>query len=96
LVRRAHQWPGVTAQPEQLGRASWTARRPDFYFEQDPQWPECATLRLSMPDLRMDHALTRDEVARELTRLETKRSSGNAGQRLALSRTREDCVALTV
>jgi REP element-mobilizing transposase RayT len=72
LVRRAHQWPGVTAQPEQLGRASWTARRPDFYFEQEnPQWPEFATLRLSMPDLCMDHALIRDEVARELTRLET-------------------------
>ena len=32
LVRRADQWPGVTTTPEQLGRASWTAKRPDFYI----------------------------------------------------------------
>jgi REP element-mobilizing transposase RayT len=72
LVRRAHQWPGVTARPEQLGRAAWTARRPDFYFEQDnPQWPEVATLRLSMPELRMSHAQLGERVSRELARLET-------------------------
>jgi hypothetical protein len=72
LVRRAHQWPGVTAQPQQLGRVSWTARRPDFYFEQDnPQWPVVATLRLTMPDLRMSHTRMREEVARELAGLET-------------------------
>jgi hypothetical protein len=72
LVRRAHQWPGVSTQPEQLGRVSWTAKRPDFYFEQDnPQWPAIAVLELSMPELRISHALARETVAQELERIET-------------------------
>jgi hypothetical protein len=32
LVRRAHQWPGVSARPEQLGRVSWTAKQHRFLF----------------------------------------------------------------
>jgi putative transposase len=32
LVRRASQWPGITVQPQQLGRWRWSAARPDYYF----------------------------------------------------------------
>jgi REP element-mobilizing transposase RayT len=71
-VRHAHQWPGLNVLPEQLGRASWTARRPDFYFDQNnPQWPDVATLRLTMPEMTMSDTLVRDNVAQELQRLET-------------------------
>jgi hypothetical protein len=71
LVRRADQWPGVTTAPQQLGRAQWNARRPDFYFEQDnPRWPAVVTLELSMPALRMSHALARTAIAQEVERLE--------------------------
>jgi REP-associated tyrosine transposase len=70
-VRHAHQWPGLNVLPEQLGRTSFTARRPDFYFDQDnPQWPAVATLQLTMPELSISDALARDAVAQELERLE--------------------------
>jgi hypothetical protein len=73
LVRRAHQWPGVTTPADQLGRASWTARRPDFYFEQDnPQWHAVATLHSSIPGLSMSPALVRENVGTEIARLETE------------------------
>lgn len=72
-VRRANQWPGLNVLPEQLGRMSWTAKRPDFYFDQDnPQWPPIATLLLTMPPLSMSDALVRDAVALELAHLETE------------------------
>jgi hypothetical protein len=72
LVRHAHQWPGITTTPEQLGRASWTAPRPDLYLDQDnPSWPAVATLQLSMPALDMDSCHVRSAVVDELARLET-------------------------
>src|SRR5690606_14798724 len=52
LVRRAALWPGVTTLPEQLGKASWTAQRPDFYFNaENPVWPAQATLQLAPPPI---------------------------------------------
>ena len=72
-VRRAAQWPGLVVLPQQLGRISWTARRPDFYFDQDsPQWPETATLQLTMPPLTLTDATVRDAVSQELERIETE------------------------
>jgi putative transposase len=63
LVRRASQWPGVTVQPDQLGRCRWSARRPDYYFDDaNPHWPAVASLHLSMPPI--------EAVARELEGLE--------------------------
>lgn len=47
LVERAEDWPGVTTLPKDLGRAAWTARRPNVYLDQaNPRWPAIATLRL--------------------------------------------------
>lgn len=70
-VRRADQWPGLTVLPHQLGRMSWTARRPDFYFDQEnPQWPATATLNLRTPPLATTEALLHELVARELEILE--------------------------
>ena len=79
-VRRAHQWPGLNVLPEQLGRASFTAKRPDYYFDQDnPQWPATATLSLSMPKLSMSDAQVREGVAQELAQLEAEaRDQANA------------------
>ena len=72
-MRHAAQWPGVTTLPELLGRASWTAKRPDFYFEKDnPQWPAVATLALTMPALAMTEACAREIVDDELKRLEAE------------------------
>jgi putative transposase len=71
-VRRARQWPGFIVLPEQLGRASWTVKRPDLYFDEDnTDWPEVTTLRLSMPPIAMTAARIRECVASELERIET-------------------------
>jgi hypothetical protein len=72
-VRRARQWPGLTVMPEQLGRMSFTASRPDFYFNpENPQWPATASLRLVMPRLSMSDAFIREGVAQELAHLENE------------------------
>jgi putative transposase len=71
LVRRAHQWPGVTVRADELGRHCRTAKRPDFYFDSNnPHWPRLATLELTMPDLSMPDIDVREAVASEVERLE--------------------------
>ena len=71
LVHRAHQWPGVTTTPEQLGRAAWTATRPDLYLDStNPRWPDVATLRLCMPRLDINDPTARSVVIDEVVRLE--------------------------
>jgi hypothetical protein len=71
LVRSADQWPGVTLSPTQLGRTVWTAKRPQFYLDQDnPQWPAALSLTLQMPRLTIDDALAREMVDSEVKRLE--------------------------
>ena len=70
-VRRARQWPGLNVLPEQLGRLTFTATRPDFYFDPDnPQWPAVATLTLKPPPTRMADAQLRTAVRAELDALE--------------------------
>jgi len=76
LVRRSHQWPGVTTTPEHFGRASWTAKLPAFYLDQDnPRWPKIATLSLSMPQLDIGDAAARVAVADEVAHLEAMASA---------------------
>jgi hypothetical protein len=71
LVQRAKQWPGVTTLPEHLGRTTWTATRPDFYFDEDSAtWPQVATLQLTMPAIDMREAAVRESVRTELGSLE--------------------------
>jgi putative transposase len=71
LVRRASQWPGITVQPQHLGRCRWSAARPDYYFDPDnPFWPAVASLELSMPPLDMPEGDVREAVGCELERLE--------------------------
>jgi hypothetical protein len=72
-VRRAHQWPGLNVLPEQLGRVTFTAKRPDFYFDPDsPQWPAVVTLTLTPPPVEMSQGLLRDAVRAELDALEVQ------------------------
>jgi len=72
LVHRAEQWPGVTVRAEELGRASHTATRPEFYFDPDnPAWPASVVLELVMPVLPMDDTDVRAAVACEVERAET-------------------------
>ena len=67
LIRDASDWPGVTTRPHELGLASWKAARPAGYFDADnPQWPDVATLALTMPQLSMSDADSRQAVAAEL------------------------------
>jgi REP element-mobilizing transposase RayT len=72
LVRCARDWPGVMTLPEQLGCATFRARRPAYYFdEHNPLWPEQVELELSMPLITdMTEDQIREAVARELSELE--------------------------
>jgi len=72
LVHRAEDWPGFTTLPHQLGVQSWSAQRPDFFFDPDnPRWPPSATLRLTAPQLPWDIDEVRRRVAHELDHLQS-------------------------
>src|SRR4051812_24712327 len=50
LVWSAHEWPGATVHVGDLGRGVLRATRPSAYLNpKNPQWPEEATLPLSLP-----------------------------------------------
>jgi hypothetical protein len=50
LVRHARDWPGITVLPHELGRRSWTLKRPEAYFDpKNRQWPDAAELSLTLP-----------------------------------------------
>jgi REP element-mobilizing transposase RayT len=71
LVRHAHEWPGVTTQVDELGRAQWSAPRPSVYFDAtNPAWPARATLELTMPELDIADDDARAVVGAELQALE--------------------------
>jgi REP element-mobilizing transposase RayT len=73
LVWRAHEWPGVTTTPADLGIKELTARRPEGYFDADnPAWPESATLKLEPLDVGLSAEHLRHRVAKELDRLENE------------------------
>ena len=51
-VRYAKDWPGLVTTPSDIGKGTWTAKRPSVYFDQEScQWPERATLSLRMPPM---------------------------------------------
>jgi hypothetical protein len=51
-VRNAADWPGLVTTPKDIGKGTWTAKRPGVYFDQaSKQWPEQATLTLQMPPM---------------------------------------------
>jgi hypothetical protein len=71
LVRRASHWPGIATMPEQLGRVSMRANRPDYYFDSDnPAWPKTTTLELVMPASDLTEPQLRVAVASELEHAE--------------------------
>jgi putative transposase len=72
LVDRAHQWPGVTTRPDDLGRACWTAKRPDLYLDtNNVAWPVNATMQLTVPPaFSSSEDDLRSRVAAELLTLE--------------------------
>jgi REP element-mobilizing transposase RayT len=73
LVQRAHQWPGVTTTPEDLGTKQFTAKRPEGYFDVDnPQWPEQATLELAALQCPLSLEQLRCQVTAELEWLESR------------------------
>ncbi|AKF06724.1 Transposase [Sandaracinus amylolyticus] len=62
LVRRAHEWPGVTTRPQDLGRAAWRIDRPSEYFTRDDErWPPNVVLRLEMPRAAHELGMSDDE-----------------------------------
>ena len=68
-VRCFNQWPGLCVAPQDLGRRSWTVKRPDYFFHSE-RWPATATLRLQVPRTDFtDHQL-REAVAQEAERLQ--------------------------
>ena len=71
LVRRASEWPGLLTLPHELGQGTRTARRPRIYFDADnPDWPETATLRFTLPKIEMTAEALREAVQTELRTLE--------------------------
>jgi REP element-mobilizing transposase RayT len=75
LVWSAREWPGATVYVGDLGRGVLRAQRPSVYLDQkSPQWPEEATLPLSLPPtIEPDDAdAFRREVAAELERQEAQ------------------------
>jgi len=54
-VRYAGDWPGLVTTPKDIGKGTWTAKRPSVYFDQQcEQWPEHVTLTLQMPPMIQD------------------------------------------
>src|SRR6185436_5501836 len=50
LVEQAHEWPGAKVLVDELGGGVLRVKRPDVYFDRtNPQWPEEATLELTLP-----------------------------------------------
>jgi hypothetical protein len=75
LVRSAREWPGATVRVGELGRGVLRARRPSVYLDsKSPQWPEEATLSLSLPPTieHGDADRFRREVTGELERQEAQ------------------------
>ena len=73
LVHRAEDWPGFTTLPHQLGAKSWTALRPDFFFDpENPLWPKTTTLRLTPPRTPWDIEEVRHRVAQELEHVQSQ------------------------
>jgi hypothetical protein len=63
LVRHSHQWPGVSIAAVQLEQIHVTATRPVVYFDDDnPSWPETATLTLSTPAVGLTFDALREQV----------------------------------
>src|SRR5262249_52764077 len=52
LVATAREWPGATVRVADLGRGTMRAQRPSVYLDsKSRQWPEEATLPLSLPPI---------------------------------------------
>lgn len=67
LVRHASEWPGITTLPEDIGNKTWTVRRPQVYLdEENPLWPETATLALTAPVLLREARRAVDVELRQL------------------------------
>jgi hypothetical protein len=76
LVRYAHDWPGITVLPHELGRRSWTLQRPDAYFDRkNRQWSDTIELSLTLPPIleqRYAPDAVREAVQAELGRQERR------------------------
>jgi len=74
LVHHARDWPGITVLPHELGRRSWTLKRPEAYFNsKNRQWPDTVELSLTLPpSLQRSHGpnAVREAVQAELERQE--------------------------
>ncbi|WP_437739622.1 transposase [Sorangium sp. So ce302] len=73
LVPHAHEWPGAKVNVGEIGRGVLCAARPAAYFDpKNPQWPEEATLSLTLPPT-IEHDSAEDfrhAIAAELERQE--------------------------
>lgn len=78
LVKHARDWPGAKVLVDELGRGILHAKRPEIYFDPtNPQWPEEATLALSLPPDVAEEAADdfRSKVGAELDQLEAQAHS---------------------
>ncbi|MDH5492639.1 MAG: hypothetical protein OEY14_11870, partial [Myxococcales bacterium] len=76
-VTSGRRWPGVNVLPEQIGKRTFEARRPEVYFDpENPEWPETVEIAMQMPkELLSAHGdadAAREAIATEVQRLERK------------------------
>lgn len=81
LVRRGREWPGLWSDPEDIGRAPLTARRPTTFFRSNGYLPEIVDLELTTPPGFASADQFRDQLSTELRRLEdrARREAESAG-----------------
>jgi hypothetical protein len=75
LVRHAREWPGAKVSADEIGRGELRASRPSAYLDpSNPQWPEEATLPISLPPSVDPDSTARflGEVGAELKRQEAE------------------------
>jgi REP element-mobilizing transposase RayT len=80
LVRRGAEWPGLWTAPDQIGRATLTAKRPKVFFDPKGFMPESAELELTVPPGFASGEEFRALLADELRALEEKHQRESAAE----------------
>ena len=66
LVQHAHEWPGAKTRADELDSGALHAKRPEVYFDpKNPQWPEEASLPITLPP--SVQAIDADRFRRQVT-----------------------------
>ncbi len=65
-VRFSREWPGVITRPEDMGRKTYRAKRPEHYFGKQKTLPDTASWTLKMPDWLLETNRTEADARAEI------------------------------